>query len=150
MAARRELGSYIIKGGEEGRARLSILARVLAPSTQALLDRFEHQQDLFLVLEDLPGETLERYVQSRACRGCLPANAQIVAWGCELAAMLAAIHARGLAYRDLKPANVIVAPEGHLRLVDFDAAAALDSSAPPHGLGSRGSMSPQQAAGAPP
>jgi ubiquinone/menaquinone biosynthesis C-methylase UbiE len=35
-----ELGSYIIKGGEEGRARLSVLARVLAPTTERLLDRF--------------------------------------------------------------------------------------------------------------
>jgi len=36
-----QLGSYIIKGGSEGRARLSVLARVLAPTTEALLDRFE-------------------------------------------------------------------------------------------------------------
>lgn len=36
-----ELGSYIIKGGEEGRARLSVLARVMAPTTAGLLDRFE-------------------------------------------------------------------------------------------------------------
>lgn len=36
-----ELGSYIIKGGEEGRARLSVLARVMAPTTESLLNRFE-------------------------------------------------------------------------------------------------------------
>nr|AGD93230.1 hypothetical protein orf211 [uncultured bacterium] len=36
-----ELRSYIIKGGEEGRARLSVLARVLAPTTERLFDRFE-------------------------------------------------------------------------------------------------------------
>ena len=41
MAKAEELRSYIIKGGEEGRARLSVLARVLAPTTQALFDRFE-------------------------------------------------------------------------------------------------------------
>jgi 2-polyprenyl-3-methyl-5-hydroxy-6-metoxy-1,4-benzoquinol methylase len=35
------LGSYIIKGGDEGRARLSVLARVLAPTTEKLFDRFE-------------------------------------------------------------------------------------------------------------
>src|SRR5690606_34199317 len=35
------LDSYIIKGGEEGRARLSVLARVMAPTTERLLDRFE-------------------------------------------------------------------------------------------------------------
>jgi SAM-dependent methyltransferase len=36
-----KLDSYIIKGGEEGRARLAVLARVLVPGTRALLDRFE-------------------------------------------------------------------------------------------------------------
>lgn len=41
MANPGELRSYIIKGGEEGRARLSVLARVLAPTTEALFDRFE-------------------------------------------------------------------------------------------------------------
>ncbi|MEW9834994.1 methyltransferase domain-containing protein [Mesorhizobium marinum] len=41
MAPLDELRSYIIKGGEEGRARLSVLARVLAPTTATLLDRFE-------------------------------------------------------------------------------------------------------------
>ena len=41
MPTADELHSYIIKGGEEGRARLSVLARVLAPTTEGLLDRFE-------------------------------------------------------------------------------------------------------------
>lgn len=36
-----QLASYIIKGGSEGKARLSVLARVLAPTTEALFDRFE-------------------------------------------------------------------------------------------------------------
>ncbi len=32
---------YIIRGGAEGRARLAVISRVLAPSTRELLDRFE-------------------------------------------------------------------------------------------------------------
>jgi ubiquinone/menaquinone biosynthesis C-methylase UbiE len=35
------LGSYIIKGGEQGRARMGVISRVLVPVTDALLDRFE-------------------------------------------------------------------------------------------------------------
>jgi ubiquinone/menaquinone biosynthesis C-methylase UbiE len=38
---RPDLTSYIIKGGEEGRARLAVISRVLDPAMQALLDRFE-------------------------------------------------------------------------------------------------------------
>lgn len=41
MASVEELRSYMMKGGEEGRARLSVLARVMAPTTDRLLDRFE-------------------------------------------------------------------------------------------------------------
>lgn len=41
MSNPEELSAYIIKGGEEGRARLSVLARVLTPTTTRLLDRFE-------------------------------------------------------------------------------------------------------------
>ncbi len=40
MTTRQELSGYIIKGGSEGRARLSVLAQVLEPTTNALLDRF--------------------------------------------------------------------------------------------------------------
>lgn len=35
------IDKYIIKGGAEGRTRLAVIARVLAPSTRELLDRFE-------------------------------------------------------------------------------------------------------------
>jgi SAM-dependent methyltransferase len=41
MAEPTNLGGYIIKGGEQGRARLAVISRVLAPATSALLDRFE-------------------------------------------------------------------------------------------------------------
>ena len=41
MPDAEELRSYFIRGGEQGRSRLAVISRVLAPSTQALLDRFE-------------------------------------------------------------------------------------------------------------
>ena len=44
-----ELSSYIIKGGEEGRARLSVVARVMAPTTERLLDRFEPLGELTVI-----------------------------------------------------------------------------------------------------
>ena len=33
--------TYIIRGGEQGRKRLGVLSRILAPSTDRLLDRAE-------------------------------------------------------------------------------------------------------------
>ena len=37
MPKPEELSNYIIKGGEEGRARLSVVARVMAPTTESCL-----------------------------------------------------------------------------------------------------------------
>jgi ubiquinone/menaquinone biosynthesis C-methylase UbiE len=41
MAKSVGLSNYIIRGGDQGRARLAVISRVLAPVTDALLDRFE-------------------------------------------------------------------------------------------------------------
>ena len=49
MTKAEELGNYIIKGGEQGRARLSVIAKVLAPTTEVLLDRFEPLQGFLAI-----------------------------------------------------------------------------------------------------
>jgi ubiquinone/menaquinone biosynthesis C-methylase UbiE len=41
MATAEKPSTYIIKGGEQGRARMAVISRVLAPATEALLDRFQ-------------------------------------------------------------------------------------------------------------
>ncbi len=64
--------------------------------------------------------------------------------------MLGAIHGAGIVYRDLKASNVLVAPDGRLRLVDFDLSHDMVSPATALGRGTEGYMSPQQAAFAPP
>jgi ubiquinone/menaquinone biosynthesis C-methylase UbiE len=49
MAKAEELSTYIIRGGDHGRARLAVISRVLAPATDALLDRFEPLQGMIAV-----------------------------------------------------------------------------------------------------
>jgi hypothetical protein len=89
----------------------------IAPRKVALL---EHDGDLFLAEEALSGATLERWVSGRVedDRGLPLALAVELARG--LLELLAAIHAEGLIWCDLNPANIMVTSEQQLRLVDLE------------------------------
>ena len=67
-----------------------------------------------LILEFVPGETLA----ARLLRGPLAPSAA-VAIARHLAKALAAIHGKGYLHRDLKPGNVMLTPDGRVKLLDF-------------------------------
>lgn len=41
---------------------------------------------------------------------------------CELCSGLAALHSAGIVHRDIKPSNIILCDNGHIKIIDFDAA----------------------------
>jgi hypothetical protein len=141
--------------GHDARDRLRAEADVLTalaphPGIPVVHDLVEDQDDVYLVMEDIEGETLEEYTGRLMRYGrCLPPE-QVVSWGCALAQILGHVHARGFVYRDLKSPNVIVARDGSLRLIDFDMAQRAGDTSAPFGKGTRGYTSPQQHAGRPP
>jgi hypothetical protein len=136
---------------ERLRHEADVLAR-LAPDPRfpEFYALFEHDGDLILSMEDIEGETFEQYLGTRRATGRPPCSEEVIAWGRELAAMLADIHDKGFIFRDLKSSNVVVAPDGRLRLLDFELAHERASSVCPHGRGTRGYMSPQLQRGDPP
>lgn len=133
------------------RNEASVLER-LSPDHRfpQLFEVFEDGGELFLAMEDIDGETLDRHIGSLSKRGCHLTGSQVVAWGVELAEMLRTIHGKGLAYRDLKSSNIIVAPGGTLRLIDFDVAMDLEAPRPLYSPGTYGYLTREQERDEPP
>ena len=91
----------------------------------AVYDSFALHHNRYLVTEFVAGETLEAVLNKRRTR--LPLQ-RALAYSVELASLLAGIHAAGWAWRDCKPANLIVTSRGTLRPIDFEGAWPINGS----------------------
>jgi hypothetical protein len=156
-AAERCILKQVTDDGDASVARLHREAEVLGhlrddprfPAPRAL---FKYSGDWFLAMDDVEGQTLEEILISARQQNVQVGHDDIVRWGRQLADILGTIHARGYAYGDLKPSNVIVGPDGSLRLVDFELASPLNGRAGSVAFagGTRGYLSPRRLAGGSP
>ncbi|MEU3934006.1 class IV lanthionine synthetase LanL [Streptomyces sp. NPDC029044] len=99
----------------------------LAGLGPGLVELFDHEDRTFLVETVVPGVTLARWVNERfaALRDFgtgLPVD-DVRDMALRLTRLLGEIHDRGLVYRDFTPNNVMVTPDGELRLIDPEFAA---------------------------
>ena len=159
------------------RVALKILPASVASDTDRML-RFEHEArsasalnhpniitiyeindeegDLFIAMEYVDGQTLSKKIKSKDLdlRQALDIAIQI-------AAALAAAHEANVIHRDIKPDNIIVRPDGLVKVLDFglakltekapvfdlEALTTLVKTSPGLIMGTVGYMSPEQARG---
>ena len=73
----------------------------------------------FLVLEHIQGLSFDRIIEDRNGRGDPFPVLEAIDLLLPIAGALAVVHQAGLAHRDVKPANVMLAPGGRVVLMDF-------------------------------
>ena len=97
------------------------LQRLRHPMLPVIYDLLQDGRGMwYLVMEYLRGVTLREYIEKNGS----VQEKQARIWAEQLADVLEYLHTRKppVIYSDLKPSNIIVCPEGQLRLVDFGAA----------------------------
>ncbi|HEX3296438.1 MAG TPA: serine/threonine-protein kinase [Nocardioides sp.] len=129
----------------EREARLA--ARLNHPHVVAVFDLVEEESETWLVMEYVEGVTLSALIKRDGALSPDEAAPLIR----QAADALAAAHDAGIVHRDVKPSNMLVTPDGQVKLTDFGIARAeADASLTQTGLvtGSPAYLSPEVASGA--
>lgn len=100
---------YVRKTGKFSAEALSTILKIDSP----YIAKIESYSESQVIMEYISGKPLLEI--------SLPQE-QLFEVICEICKGLAALHSAGVIHRDIKPSNIMLADDGHIRIIDFDAA----------------------------
>ncbi|MFJ5097197.1 class IV lanthionine synthetase LanL [Streptomyces sp. NPDC088557] len=131
----------------EARALEKLKGTGLAPEALAM---FTHGGHLFLAQEEVPGVPLRNWVAEHfRDTGSERYRADALELVARLVDLVAAAHAHGCVLRDFTPGNVMVRPDGELRLIDLELAVLTEDDPLPTRVGTPGFSAPERLVDAP-
>ena len=113
----------------ENRMRFLREAKLLAklqdaPQIVSILDFFEANDTAYIVMEYLQGSDLKSYVRKKGGHLTPKETFSIMR---PVMAALAQVHEAGLVHRDISPDNIMLQPDGSVKLMDFGAARSVNN-----------------------
>lgn len=95
-----------------------LLAGLSHPGLPRVVDHFEQDGKAYLVMEFVPGSSLLAVAQREGLPLPLP---RVLDWARQICDVLDYLHNQQapIIFRDLKPANVMLTPDGRIKLIDF-------------------------------
>jgi serine/threonine-protein kinase len=133
---------------ERFRTEAKHAARVNHEGIANVYDYGEDAGSAFLVMELVPGDSLAKILEQRKF---LP-QMEVLDIVAQTARALYAAHQEGLVHRDVKPGNLLITPEGQVKITDFGIARVADQvslTATGQVMGTVQYLAPEQATGKP-
>jgi len=113
-----------------------------------VFDYGEEEGSAYLVMELVPGEALSSIIEREKI---LPSS-RVLSIVAQTASALHAAHQAGLVHRDIKPGNLLITPDGSVKITDFGIARLADQvplTATGQVMGTVQYLAPEQAGGKP-
>lgn len=97
-----------------------MLKRLSHPSLPSIIDVIEDESTFLIVMDYIQGNPLSRALEEF---GAQPQE-NVIEWAKQLCDVLGYLHTRtpAIIYRDMKPANIMLKPDGNVTLIDFGTA----------------------------
>jgi tRNA A-37 threonylcarbamoyl transferase component Bud32 len=95
-----------------------LLRRLNHPNLPKVIDFFTEGGKHYLVMEYVPGQTLHTVLEKRSQPFT---EAEVLSWAEQLCDVLGYLHKQQpkIIFRDLKPSNIMLTPNGQIKLIDF-------------------------------
>lgn len=126
----------------------NMLKKLKHPHLPSIIDVLDGEDSFIIVMDYIEGTSLLKLLQTE---GAQPEE-KVVKWGRQLCDVLAYLHRQQppIIYRDMKPANIMLKPDGTITLIDFGIAREFKNRAMVEDttcLGTRGYAAPEQFGG---
>jgi len=110
-----ELGQQYVHSYNQFLKEISILTTIRHKGLPKVYDYFVTGDSNCVVEEYIKGQTLEEILGKKQ-----PDLKEVLSWAIDLCWILELLHNNDIVFRDLKPANIMCAEDGTLKLIDFD------------------------------
>lgn len=131
----------LLKGLE---TEANILTKVDHPVLPRIVDIINKDGTIYVVMDYIEGRALDAVINEE---GAQPQE-KVIEWAIQLASALDYLHSMTppIIYRDMKPSNIMLKPDGTVKLIDFGTAKEFktENIADTTALGTRGYAAPEQ------
>ncbi|MBR2886124.1 MAG: serine/threonine protein kinase [Clostridia bacterium] len=128
-------------------AEANMMKKLDHPALPRIVDIIDNGVTIYVVMDYIEGESLDKVLNEH---GVQPEEL-VIAWAKQLCDALSYLHSQKppIIYRDMKPANVMLKPEGNIKIIDFGIAREYKEQnlADTTVLGTKGFAPPEQYSG---